>query len=421
MSSHLSRNSLHLGLARVASQAGFAVFSILVARLLGTQAFGEYAFMASIIVVGNTLTTFGTDMLLIREIAASEDESLLSLALWLQLALSALYILLVFILSFFLQAFSPQAIVAIRIYALSLLPLALFTVCTTSLRGHQRMLEYASLNVALVLMQVLAALALYWFHGGLILLGTLLLIIQCAAAALAAGLSRVRLFIVPPALRSTIAGLLASSAPIALLSIVGVLYQRLALLLLPSLAGTAATGLFSAAARLVESAKLVHLAVFTAIYPMMAQARGISWTRFFSRFRQPWWFLLGLAAVAAFTLSIMAGPLVRILYGSGYAGAAPLLRLLAWILIPYSINGFLGLVFLARGQARSLLGALSAAALTLGLLTLVLVPRLGAPGAVLAVLSAEVIQSVILLMQYARFSQSSQMVPKPSLGLPTRS
>ena len=50
-----------------------ALFTILLARSLGASGFGGYAFMASVVVIGNVLTTFGTDMHLIREIAVTEE------------------------------------------------------------------------------------------------------------------------------------------------------------------------------------------------------------------------------------------------------------------------------------------------------------------------------------------------------------
>src|SRR5690348_10935688 len=90
----LGRNSLWLLAARIGTQGLAVLFTVLLARRLGANGFGEYAFMAAVIFIGNTLTTFGTDMLLIRDIAARDDFSRLPAALFLQLALSVLFIAL---------------------------------------------------------------------------------------------------------------------------------------------------------------------------------------------------------------------------------------------------------------------------------------------------------------------------------------
>ena len=415
MFSQLSRNSLWLFLARLGTQVGLVLFTVILARELGTQAFGEYAFMAAVVLIGNTLTTFGTDMYLIREIAASADDSLLGPALTLQLLLSALFIVLIFIASWFLPRLGSEAIVAMRIYSLSMIPLAFFTVYTITLRAHQRMLAYSLLNMAIITLQVAAILVLVSLHGGLVGLALLLLLAQCLAALIAASLAHLRLSLVHlrRASFSQVLRLARASASIATLAIIGILYQRLSLLILPFLGGSAVTGWFSAAARVVEAAKMVHIAVFTAIFPMMAQARSAPTADFARALRLPWLILLGGALLAALAISSCAAALADLLYGPAYAASVPLLRILAWTLIPYSINGFLTLAYLARGHTGSILRALAAATIALVVLTVWLFPLAGAPAAALAALSAEIIQAIVLALH---LGQARHLVPSASDG-----
>jgi O-antigen/teichoic acid export membrane protein len=399
--SRLSLNSLWLLLSRLGTQLGMALFTILLARSLGSSGFGEYAFIASVIVIGNVLTTFGTDMLLIREIALTDDIGQLAPALLIQLLLSALFIGAILISSPLLPSEDPAAASALRIYSLSMLPLAFYTVFTTALRGRQRMLSYSLLNVALMVMQVLTALWLHWRGGGLIALAQLLLLVQTGAAFLAGmicarqftDLKRIWRFPIPEMLP-----MLGRSAPIALLGLLGIFYQRCSLLLLPILAGAAVTGWFSAGARLIEAAKIGHVAVFTALYPVMAQSRdagGLHWSR---NFRVPGLVLLAGALLAALALSLLAGPLVSVLYGTQYLSSIPLVRILAWMLIPYALNSFLTLAFLARGEERAVISALLLSTIMLVLLTLWWLPQAGASGAAWASLCAEVAQSLILVL-----------------------
>ncbi len=422
MLARFSRNSLSLLTARLAAQLGFALFTILLARQLGSAAFGEYAFIAAVVLVGNVVTTFGTDMYLIREIAASGDHSLLACALWIQLLLSVVFIASVFLASSFLRALASDAIMAMRISALSLIPLAFFTVYTTALRGRQDMLQYAALNLALIALQIAAIFSLIWLRGGLVELAILLLLVQCAAAALAARLARVRLsmFAVRISAYRQVAGLIRGSAPIALLAIIGILYQRLSLLMLPSLAGPSVSGWFSAAARVVEAAKMGHLAAFTALYPLMAQARSKTASDFARTFRWSWWLLLAAASIAAVLISSFAASIVAVLYGSAYAGSGSLLRIIAWCLVPYSVNGFLALVFLARGQVTALLRASAIATLALGALTSWLVPNVGPTGAGLAALGAEIIQAIVLGLEYLRAGRSVAASLAPRYDLSTQ-
>lgn len=408
MFAHLTHNSLRLLLARLGTQVGMALFTILLARQIGTTAFGEYAFIAAVIVIGNTLTTFGTDMLLIREIAALNDLTQLFPALLLQLALSVLFIAAVFIASRSLPYQWQAVATALQIYSLSLVPLAFFTVFTAALRGKQNMGSYAIVNLSLVALQVVSVICLKWMRGGLITLSILLLLIQVIGAILAGVLCSIQLPNFWKSWRSPLRRmlpLLRASMPIALLALLGILYQRLGLILLPLLGGATVTGWFAAAGRVVEAAKTGHVAVFTALYPLMAQFNTADKSNWFRNFRLPWFLLLGGAVVASFTLYLIAGPLITILYGSGYALSLPLLRILAWVLFPYTVNMFLSLAFLARRQETVIMGALVVGLLSLLVLTVWWEPLAGPVGMAWAVLSAESLQAVYLLgVQAIQFS-----------------
>ncbi|MCB0035135.1 MAG: oligosaccharide flippase family protein, partial [Anaerolineales bacterium] len=63
-------NSAALLAARVAQQGLVLLFTIVVARSLGEVGLGQLTFVMSVVYVGNVLSTFGLDTLLLREIAA---------------------------------------------------------------------------------------------------------------------------------------------------------------------------------------------------------------------------------------------------------------------------------------------------------------------------------------------------------------
>ena len=147
-------NSIWLLLARLITQAALVMSTVLIARTLGVAVFGQYAFVAALIVLGNVVTTFGTDTLLIREVARDrrDSTSLVGAALWLQLALSASWLIVVVMGAQPLIDQSGDALLALKIYSLSLLPLAFFTVYSAVLRAHERMDLYLLLSaVAAVL------------------------------------------------------------------------------------------------------------------------------------------------------------------------------------------------------------------------------------------------------------------------------
>ena len=396
MNTRLGKNSLWLFASRLGTQALMVVFTILLARRLGSAGFGEYALLATTIFIGNMLTTFGTDMLLMREIAARGDLSNLPAALLLQLGLSALFVALVVFCAPFFPNQSASAVLALRIYSLALFPLAFYTVFTSALRGMERMNSYALLSLVTVLLQVIVV---AFLPSGIVALATWLFIIQISVTLLAGffctlqipGFCQVWNFSL-----HTVPALIRASAPIALLALLGMAYQKLSIYVLSALAGAALTGWFSAALRAVEASKTIHVSVFTALYPAMARAEPDST----GIFRLTWIFLLAGATIIALILSLLAAPLVTILFGADFAPSIPALQILAWMLVPYTVNTYLTLAFVAAKQERMVAVALSASLLALIIINLWWIPRFGLIGAAWAALAAEIFQALLLLAQH---------------------
>jgi len=399
-------------------------FTMLLARRLGSAGFGGYAFIAAVILIGNTLTTFGTDMHLIRGIAANGDLSLLPAALAIQVGLSALFIAGLALIAPHLPHQSAETIRGLEIYSLALLPLAFFSVFTTVLRGKNEMGAYASLNAASALAQTALIWVLLEPGGSLVTVAVLLLASQILMAMLAGLLCAWRVpgfWQTGTGLRSLysaapqgIRPLLRASAPVALLAILGILYQRLSLLMLPALGGILVTGWFAATARTVEATKLFHVSAFTALYPAMSSVEQHQDVR--ASFR----FLLAGAGGVALGLTLLAGPLIRLLFGADYLPAVPALRILAWMLLPYTVTTFLSLSFLAAGRERLVLRGLIAGLVTLAAMNLFLVPRAGITGAGWAFLAAEIVQAGVLWVTYqfssgrVRSSPNENTRPSPA-------
>ena len=165
----LSLNSFWLLTARVLSQALAVLFTLGVARALGEAAFGRFAFISAVVFIGNVLSTFGLDTLIIREVAmarSTADEKISAIihaALTLQLLLSLLFILVVWAASRRLAGGEiPAAATALRIAVLSLIPLAFSTIFSAVLRGHEKMAAYMGFSVITAAASGLGAALLYW-------------------------------------------------------------------------------------------------------------------------------------------------------------------------------------------------------------------------------------------------------------------
>ena len=394
----LVRDSLWLSIARAGAQVCMVIVTYLLARRFSLVEFGEYSFIAAAILIGNTLTTFGSDMVLIRDIAAKTALSHMSPALILQLALSGLSILLVFVLTPYLPNQLSESLYALRIFSFALIPLAFFTVCASALRGVQKMGSYAWLNLTVAALQLIVILLFIPPGAGIVRLASGLLIVQAAAAILAGILCG---FYIPNFWqgwhfsRSAVSTLFFECLPMAAIATLGILNQRIAITMLSILGSASLTGSFSAATRAVEATRLIHFSALTAIYPVMASVDANEDAH--KILRRAWSVLIVMAGGIMILLFFLAEPLMNIFFGMKYAEAIPVLKILSLTLIPYSINSFLALVFLTAKAEKGLIPVLLVSLTVLLFSNFWLIPRLGAPGAGWSVLAAETTQSVLLL------------------------
>ncbi len=416
----LGRNVLWLVFSRFGAQVLAVLFTIVVARRLGSSGFGEYAFITAVIFLGNALTTFGTDMLLIREIAARDGLSRLPAALLIQLGLSGMFIAAVLLAAPILPNQSPAVAAGLEIYSFALLPLAFFSVFTTALRGKQLMDAYTLLNLAVNLLPAGAVWLFLRPGSSVVALAVMLLLVQVAGAVIAGWICTARIpgfwrawrFSLPDAL-----ALLRMAAPIGLIALIGIVYQKISIAMLSTLAGPALTGWFSAGLRVVEASKMVHLAAFTALYPAMAHAAGgqpagetdpsggAPWR---GSFKLSWMFLVMGAGLVSTGLFFLAAPLTGFLYGREFAPSAQALRLLAWILIPFTVNTFYSLFSLANHKEKLVMYVQLAGLVVLVGLNAWWIPEWGLSGACLAAILAESAQAAIYLTSTVDLTQQAR-------------
>ena len=407
----VTRNATWLAAARVTSQLLAVVLTIVLARGLGTVGFGRYALVGAVVMIANTVTTFGTDALLIRELAKGRDDPghLATSAIVLQLLLSTASVIIIVAGAGALPNRSPDTIAALRIYALALLPLAFFSVFSAALRGWERMDLYARLTVGTATLQTAAALLALHLGARLPQVMGALLLAQVGAAALGWWLCRLarpgfalRSWRAAPGLGS----LVASSWLLAILSGLSMVSQRLGVVMLSWLAGDAPAGLFAAAARVVEALKLGNYALSGAMLPVASRltsqqasgpslAPGPSLTTLLQGSQVV---LLGIATLAAAGATLFAAPLVTVLYGHAYGPAVAALRILAWALIPAAVAAPVSMYLVSAGLERIALGAIAlAVTVTLGL-GVWFIPRTGISGACAAVVAGELIQAAGLFV-----------------------
>lgn len=408
-------NSFWLFMARLATQIQLILFTLLAARGLGVADFGQYSFIASTVVLGNVVTSFGTDTYIIRELASKRrgGTDLIGTSLILQLVLAFLYIALVFLWSAFLPQASFDEIIGLRVYSLALIPLAFFSVYSAVLRARERMDLFLVVNLLGAVLQTgIAWVALHQSVKLVPFMGVLLF--TQVAIAITAGIVCWRLehgFITQLGFNGRqLVSLLRMVWPLAFLSILGVGYQRVGILTLSILKGDLQTGWFSVAVRMTEALKFANIAVLGALLPMTARlfARRGGEKEIGQLFNTTLLVLLGLAILSAVSVSILAPLLIPAFFGAKYLPSIPLIRSLIWVLVPYTLSSSISLRWIVWGRERMLLFAtMIGSGIGLGL-NLWLVHTNGAAGASLAaVLNECSLAAILILMRQRVWEQST--------------
>ncbi len=372
------KNSFWLLISRVGAQGLAVIFTALAARKLELGEYGHFAFIASLLVLGNTFTNFGTDTFLIRETArANSVTESAARALSLQLILSMLYC---------------AAMLALRdssllIYSLALFPLAVFAVNNALLRALNRMDLFWALSFANGLVQIVAV----YFSSDILSLCINLLFGQMLVSLASLWISRASL----PSFRLfpliDFRPIFKSTLPFAALTFLIVLTQKLGVLAVAYFLDDASTGLFSSAARVVEGLKFGHYAILGALLPALArrapQAR--------QSFRRAFLLLLFISLTFALALSLFSRPIISLIFGEQFLSATIPLSILGWCLIPYTISSFISYALIARELEYTVVNAALASVIFHIALYQILIPSLGILGAAWAALLGETLQALV--------------------------
>jgi O-antigen/teichoic acid export membrane protein len=366
----------------VARLIGFAMGTVL-ARSFGAARFGEYMFVMTYVMYFAFLADGGLGRFLIRDAAREPHRAREFLAKTAALRLVLALAVYVLLLAGALLTRSDGARLAyIAIAGLSLFTGAIAGALSSMFNAREEMrisALFGVLSSVTTALFVLAALA-----AGLGLLGVF---VGAALANLPPLLYLVwrwwqrmgmpRLAVDLPFWRRA----LRRSFPYALLGVIGLVYFRTDSLLLTWMKGTEATGIYTAAYRLLDAVTDVPGVIVAAMFPTLARLHIESKAKVRTTY------LGALATLALLGLPVLigmvlfAGPVIDLLYGEEFAGSVVVLQLLAIAVYLIFIDTANTMVLYASDNLRPVV-LLSLVTMTANiLLNLALIPAYAERGA----------------------------------------
>jgi O-antigen/teichoic acid export membrane protein len=108
--------------------------------------------------------------------------------------------------------------------------------------------------------------------------------------------------------------------------------------------------------------------------------------------------LIALSLSMAIGLALISSSVIIFLFGTNYSSAIPLLQMLGWSLIPYTISSFISYDLIAREQENTLVKATAISLSLFLVLNIWLVSAYHLTGAVYAALAGETLQAIVFIL-----------------------
>jgi O-antigen/teichoic acid export membrane protein len=358
-----------------------------IARLAGPEMLGGYVSLLAVLMIFQAMAGAGMQFLVAREIAAYPERAVTHARQARAFGLAS----------------GALATMAYLLYALTLLPashqMAAFALAATVLpsawialhesifiatRSHYGIAIVAIAENSLKLGIALAALSL-----GKGLIGVCVGIAIARVVGLAVGGWLVRRIGVRGTWhfsRAAIVPFARAVAPFSSLFIMSMAYFRIDVPIVHAIAGDRAAGFYGAAAALYGALLLLPESALTAAYPRLASSFRASKDGYV----RATWLVAKVVAISIVPLSMVliavAPIVVNLAYGSTYAPAITVLRLLALSLPVHALNGALGQALQAGGEQRAMVRVIAMGLVLHVILNVVLVGLIGISGAAVAML-----------------------------------
>jgi O-antigen/teichoic acid export membrane protein len=379
------------------------VATVSIARYLSVDTFGRYVLVLATMELFRSVADFGIDQIAVRGLARREGLAVLRSALRLKLAtsLAAVACAQAFALAL---GYGPQLMVYLALASLTLLFNSVAVTLATYFQASLSVRRLVPVNGSVSLLM----LALVW--AGIALHVSVAGLLVAAAIAEACGLAMTYVLLrrakpaSEPAQPSGVKmrQLFAEVAPLGLGNVVVMAYFRLDTIVLSKIGGDTQVGHYGAIFRVTESSLALATGVAATFLPLLSAhlADRSSRDRALDLYQRGFKVLLASGVLMASAITLLAGPVIHLLYGTRYGDAAPGLAVLIWSTVFMSINMLQGAAFVALGRQRVFF-AVKAAVLVINVtLILTLIPWIGLLGACVATVATEgantVIQNVLL-------------------------
>ncbi|MBO5240264.1 MAG: flippase [Clostridia bacterium] len=304
---------------------------VISARYLGPANYGIIAYASSIIAFALPLMQLGLQSILVQEITHDNENEgkIMGSALTLSIFSSLLCMIGVIGFTFFANREDSTTVIVCAIYSISIF----FQAAEMIIYWFQAKLlsKYSSIIILLAYVAVMSykiyLLAtgknLYWFaftpviNGFLVALGLVVVYLKKGAQKLSFSLSYAK-------------KLFSKSKFFIISSMMITIFQNTDKLMIQSMLGEAYVGYYTAALTVAGVVGFVYSAIIDSANPVIIEAKKIEQAKFEKNISSLYSVIFYLAIIQGLVITLLAEPIIQILYGAAYAPAISALRVGVW-------------------------------------------------------------------------------------------
>jgi len=366
------------------------LIGIYIARYLGPGNYGLFNYVLSFVGLFGFLTSFGIDSIVSREIIKdhSKKNDLIGTGFYLKIIGSLIAIITVVVVSFFTTK-DPFTLGLIWILSLNFIPQA-FNIIEVYFQSQALSKKIVIAQIIATVISMALKISLIALDRGIFWL-MLVYIIETTIYALILlfFFKRLNNGIEKWRFNKNIAkSLLKDSWPLMLSSIAISIYMRIDQVMIKNILGNEQVGIYAVAAKLSETWYFIPMLICTSLSPTIINAFKVSKEFFESRMKKLYFLMFWLSFSIALITTILAYPIVRILFGIAYVDAVTTLQIYVWAGVGVSLGITLGQYLLVNNLTKISFYCTLLGALVNIILNIILIPKIGINGAAIATLVA---------------------------------
>jgi O-antigen/teichoic acid export membrane protein len=413
------KNTLILVILRVLMPSLSLALVLALSRVFGAEGLGRYTLVFAFLYVASAIAPLGLATVITREGARSRNSLPLVFQNSLTLAGTASLLLTALLVGVApLLGYDQETRSALMIASLALLPYTIGALQESSLIAMERMGAVAVATSTEYLIKVGGGIAMLLLGHGLDAVLWMALLGRVLACVVYAIFLRRNGVATRPSFHLVTARQLIALAPTFVsIGLFATLYWRIDVLMLSHLGTVQDIGYYGSAWRVLELLMVFPQSLCLALYPRIAASVDHDPARLSQLGSTAVRYMLAVSLPIAVGATVIAGPVLELLYGVGFEAAAATLAVLVWTCVPYGLVRYNAYVLVSSNHQHVDLAFNVVMCGVNMVLNLALIPRYGHLGAALATLSSICSYGCLQYVYMHKHLPGKSVIPLPKAAV----